>query len=335
MVTGNALATAAVMESTTDALPARCSAYASVPLPADAGSFPVPKEAPDCASYRSYRGIGRPVNYAQARACAWRERLAQKASLGQNPKEPDSWIVGGSLILADIYFNGAGVERNVPLAMRFACEAEEGMAMLALPEIRKLNGSISAHGPFEFCDYAASTISMSFCGDYASEIETERRDRYYTALKSTMNPAQRAAFEKLLSAEDAYVEAHASEVDQGGTIRAMRTIGSMSFLQRLFQAELVQLEHKKWPPLSNDQVKTADGLLNDEFEMKLQQLRAHTKGEIEEGAVTADHLASVEAAWESYRDAWVILARLRYPTAVARIRAEITIDRYRLLMTVE
>ena len=275
------------------------------------------------------------MNYAEARACAWRERLAQKANLGQNPKEPDAWVVGGSLILADIYFNGAGVERDVPLAMRFACEAEEGMAMLALPDIKKLNGSLPAHGPFEFCHYAASTISMSFCSDYASELESERRNRYYRTLKTSMPPVQQVAFEKLLAAEKAYVEAHASEVDQGGTIRAMRTIGSMSILEHLFHSELAQLEHKQWPALSNGQVTAADGLLHDEYEMKLRQLYAHTKEEIDEGAVTADHLKSVQVAWESYRNAWITFARLRYPTAVARIGAEITIDRYHLIKTIE
>lgn len=143
------LASVAVAEATTNELPAQCSAYASVPLPAEAESVPVPRVAPDCASYRSYRGLGRPVNYPDARACAWRERLAHEANLGQSEKEPDAWVVGGSLILADIYFNGAGVNRNIPLAMRFACEAEEGMAMLALPDIEKLNGSLPANGPFE------------------------------------------------------------------------------------------------------------------------------------------------------------------------------------------
>src|SRR4051794_4416172 len=68
--------------------PASCSTYASVPLPADAIEAPVPKIPPACASYRSYAGIGRPVNYSEARACAWQERLAQKAGLEQNDEAP-------------------------------------------------------------------------------------------------------------------------------------------------------------------------------------------------------------------------------------------------------
>jgi uncharacterized protein YecT (DUF1311 family) len=333
ILAGNcALATAAVGQTTPDDLPAaECSAYASIPLPEEAEKAPVPKTSPACASYRSYRGIGRPVNYSQARACAWRERLAQKADLEQNQKEPTAWVVGGSLILADIYFNGAGVKRNISLALRFACESEEAMAWLALPDIAKLNGLPRSHGPFEFCDYAATTFTMDFCSGYASQIGD---DRYYDSLKSSMTPEQRAAFETLLAAQDAYVEAHASEVDQGGSIRFIRTVGSQGILKDLFHTEVVHFERKKFPVLSDNQITIADGLLNREYKKKLQQLRTQTKEDIDQGAVTASHLSSVEKTWETYREAWAAFARLRYPAAVAAIRAEITLKRYRLLKTI-
>ena len=327
--------TAALGQSTRSTLPADCAAYASTPLPGEAERATVPKTSPSCASYRSYRGIGRPVNYSDARDCAWRERRAQEASLRQNPKEPTAWVVGGSLILADIYFNGTGVNRNVPLAMRFACESEQGMAMLALPEIDKRKSSPPARVPFEFCDYAATTFTMNFCASYKSEIEDDRRSRYYNSLKSFMTPEQELAFKELLASENAYVNAHALEVDQGGTIRNMRTIGSQSILQDLFHTELVHFEHKKWPILSDKQVSTADDLLRHEYEMRLQQLQTRAKEDTYPGAVTAEELSRGEEAWETYRDAWVAFAHLRYPDAVTAIRAGITLDRYRLLKTVQ
>jgi uncharacterized protein YecT (DUF1311 family) len=336
ILVGNcAVANAVVGQATPIALPADCSAYASIPLPADAEKAPVPKRPPACASYRYYRGIGRPVNYSKARACAWQERLAQKADLGQNQEEPTAWIVGGSLILADIYFNGAGVKRNIPMAMRLACESEEGLATLALPAITKLGDSPHTGRPFEFCDYAATTLTMNFCGDYESQIDNDRRTRYYTSLKSTMTPEQRAAFEMLVAAQNTYVETHASEVDQGGSIRDIRTLGSENILNDLFHSEVVRFERKKWPELSQNQIAMADVLLRRQYEKTLQQLRTRPKEESYEGAVTADHLSGVEVAWENYRDAWVAFARLRYPAAVDAIRAEIILDRYRLLKTIQ
>jgi uncharacterized protein YecT (DUF1311 family) len=335
ILVGNCTLAAAAFGQTKPAeLSPDCSAYATIPLPAEAEKASVPKTSPACASYRSYRGIGRPVNYSDARACAWQERNAQDANLGQSQKEPTAWIVGGSLILADLYFNGAGVKRNIPLAMRFACESDENMVRLALPEIEKLNGSHGANAHLEFCDYASTTITMSFCSDYESQIGDDRRSRYYNSLKSSMTPDQKTAFEKLLAARKAYIEVHASEVDQGGTIRAMRTIGSRNILENLFRTDVAHFERKKWPVLSGNQIKMADALLNREYEKKLQQLGRQTREAIDQGAVTASHLSSVEKTWEAYRDAWTAFARLRYPAAVAAIRAEITLERYRLVKTI-
>ncbi|WP_263416913.1 lysozyme inhibitor LprI family protein [Terriglobus albidus] len=312
--------------------PGDCAAYASVPLPAEAEKATGPKVFPACASYRSYRGIGRAVNYADARACAWQERLAQKAKLGQNPDQPTSWVVGGSLILADLYVNGAGVPRNVPLAMRLACEAEESMAMSAMPEVEKPTSG--SHEPFEFCDYAATTLSATFCSDYASEIKDERRGRYENALKSSMVAEQQAAFTKLLAARDAYLNAHAYEVNQEGSSRNLRALRSQEILSHLFQAELTRYERKQWPALSANQIATSDGLLQREYAKKVQSLRTQTKDEIYEGSVTIDGLSNAEKAWEAYRDAWVAFARVRYPGAVDAIRAQITLDRYRLVKTI-
>jgi uncharacterized protein YecT (DUF1311 family) len=219
--------------------------------------------------------------------------------------------------------------------MRFACESEEGMATLALPDIANLKGSLHAQGPFEFCDYAATTFTMNFCSGYESQIEDGRRSRYYSSLKSSMSPEQRAAFEKLLAAQDAYVEAHAFEVDQGGTIRVIRTVGSQGILKDIFHAEVVHFERKQWPALSDKQITRADASLHREYVKKLEQLRAQTREAIDQGAVTADHLSRGEEAWQTCRDAWIAFARLRYPAAVEVIRAEITLDRYRLLKTIQ
>lgn len=335
-IIGNyALGTALFGQMKLTELPADCSAYKSIPLPAEAKGIPVPTVPPDCASYRSYRGIGRPINYSEALACTWRERLAQEAGLGQNEAEPDAWVVGGSLILADIYFNGAGVQRNIPLAMRFACESEEGMAMLALPDIVKLESSSRPHRRFEFCDYAASTFTMDFCSDYTSQVEAAERNRYYKSLKASMTPAQQAAFTELLAAKDAYITAHADEVYQGGTIRAIRTIGSEEILENLFHTEVVHFEHGKWPVVSEGQGRAADAALQSEYRKKIQELGAQSKESIDDGAVTTAHLASVEKAWQTYRDAWAAFARLRYPAHAAAIRAEITLERYRLVRTIQ
>jgi hypothetical protein len=324
----------AVGQTAVAELPQECSAYESIPLPTEAAKTPVPQAYPICASYRSYRGIGRPVNWFEARQCAWQERLAQKDHLAQREEEPIAWVVGGSLILADIYFNGAGVKRDTALALHFACESEQGMATLALQDLAKVKGSHRTDEPFEFCHYAATTITMNFCAGYEKQIMDDRRSRDFDSLGSSMTANQKVAFEKLLLAQKAYVKAHASEVYQGGTIRGTRTIGSQSSLDDLFHTQLVRFEHNRWPALSGNQVIMADAVLDREYEKKVQQIRTRSREDINDGAVTANHLSSVEETWKIYRDAWVEFAVLRYPAKVATIRAEITLDRYRLLKTI-
>lgn len=232
-------------------------------------------------------------------------------------------------------FNGAGVKRNVPLAQRFACEAEEAMARLAFPEIAKLNNSDRARGQFEFCDYAATTITITFCSGYEAQIDDDRRSPYFSKIRSSMPSEQQAAFDKLLAAQNAYIKAHRSEVDQGGTIRGIRTIGSIGILNDEFRREIVHFERKKWPALSQAQVEAADGLLRRQYEKTLQRLRNRPKDETWEGSVTASNVANVQGSWKVYRDAWETFAHLRYPTAADTIRAEIILARYRLLKTID
>lgn len=92
-----------------------------------------------------------------------------------------------------------------------------------------------------------------------------------------MTSEQQAAFERLLAAQNPYVEPHA-EVDQGGIIRIMRTAGSQDILKELFHTEVVHFERKKWPVLSDNQITTADVLLHREYEKMLQTVTSADKG---------------------------------------------------------
>lgn len=310
-----------------------CTGYASVPLPAEAANVSTPNDPPACASYRSYKGIGRPVNYAAARACAWQERLAQQADLGQNGKEPIAWVVGGSLILADLYANGAGVERNVPLAMRFACEFDKR----AVPYTQqRLEVPAAAGKPFELCDDASTTFTGNFCMEYQGEIRYERRHRSEVALEARMTATQRAAFRRLLELRDRYISTHDSELDQSGTIHTMRNMGSEEILASLFQAELRQFERKQFPRFSASRRAAIDADLQREYQATLGALNARPQADTYEGAVavTAEGVTKVQQAWLPFREAWTDFARVRYPEAADAIRTLITQDRVRLLKTI-
>ncbi len=65
------------------------------------------------------------------------------------------------------------------------------------------------------------------------------------------------------------------------------------------------------------------------------RVSATPKDELEDGAVSAEGLAKAQAVWERYRRAWDAFARLRYPEEAQRIEAEIDLERYRWLKTMD
>jgi len=67
---------------------------------------------------------------------------------------------------------------------------------------------------------------------------------------------------------------------------------------------------------------------------KVEQLKKKSKEDIDEGGVTAENLSKVEECWEKFLDAWTTFANLRYPSQASAIRAQITLDRYHLVRTI-
>jgi len=179
----------------------------------EAASIPTPKRWPVCTSYKLYSGIGTPVDFAAARRCAWSERLAANAGLA--PKNTLEGLFGGSAMLTVLYANGEGAERNIQLALRFACEANfdgnfnQVKNRLLMPDKKQ--------SKFVLCDEAETEFSIGFCAAYQQEIDDNERRDEYRKLSSQWPSAHRAAFEELLRTEANYAKAHATgETDLSG-----------------------------------------------------------------------------------------------------------------------
>ena len=76
-------------------------------------------------------------------------------------------------MLTVLYANGDGVERNIPLALRFACE--QGWAPAEFEgRVKHLESfnfvKPSPRGQFSFCDDITSGFMQGFCAAYDSEI---------------------------------------------------------------------------------------------------------------------------------------------------------------------
>jgi hypothetical protein len=310
-----------------------CQTVASVPLlPESLG--PRPTVFPACESYMAYAGIGRPVDYAAARMCAWKERAAQLAELPQNAEAPTAWAIGGDLILVNLYANGFGVPRSLPLALHLACEDRSGIAGDAVDNVYQLfKETVPPTKPFDVCDSAFSTFSMNFCSDYQSEIADERRNRAIRAFSTQWTPAQKSAFAKVKDAEEKYVSAHSQELDQGGTIHILRGLGSAGIMHQNFYLDLRQFERGQIPKGTSADAITVESRMNLQYRANLAAARAPLPSLAGDTAVTVEGIEKVQETWRQYRDAWLAFATVRYPSVPSSaFRVYFAEERRRLLL---
>lgn len=291
---------------------AKCAEYMKTPLPAEAGAVPAPKVWPECDSVKLYSGIGTKVDYEAARRCAWSERLAIESGL--EPRYSTASVFGGSAMLSVLYANGQSVRRNIPLAVRFACEAGGAPAEIAIrvQHLQSLANLLPVNAAsFSFCDDITSGFMEGFCAAYDSEIEDQKRANLLEALVSRFTPVQRVAFETLHKLEEEYADAHArGEIDLSGTARAMYEIDAEQSLREDFLAALQSFEEGDLPKSTADDAHKDDMRLNAAYSKAMQDAESH---KADYGAVQPEGIRNAERAWLKYRDAWLAFAKLRYP----------------------
>jgi len=296
-----------------EATQAKCNQYRSTPLPQEANSMQAPKQFPECNSYRLYSGIGTKVDFASARRCAWSERLATQAGL--EPRYTIASVFGGSAMLTQLYANGEGVARNLPLAIRFSCEAggapgEIGGRIKDLED--RLKDDRAAKAKFQFCDDITSGFMMGFCTAYTSEIEDQDRIAATEEISRNWSAEQKSAFQLLLAAKEKYAEAHAGgEVDLSGTARAMFEIEEESGIRDNVLAALQSFERVGSPKATPAEATESDTQLNRAYRKALADAEVH---KADYGAIQPEGIRSAERAWMKYRDAWLAFGKIRYPS---------------------
>lgn len=303
----------AQLEDSSESAEAKCKQYLQTPLPAEASQVTAPKQWPTCDSYKLYSGIGTKADYIAARKCAWSERLAQQG--GIEPSDTDTYsetianMYGGSGMLAILYANGEGVEKNKSLALRFACESDFEGAMLP---------QIETDAKVHYCsDVAYTTIEMNFCAFWNSEIAAQKRQDSLDAIMQNWPQKDRDLFKLLQKASEDYVEAHGrGEVYQGGTIRGLRTNGIEEHQRDKFLEAVQSFESGHFPKGTQSDFAKADSNLNATYRKVLTLAAAQNFGE-DDGLIRPEGIRNAEREWLTYRDAWIEFAKIHYATTDA------------------
>ena len=189
---------------------ATCAHYRSTPLPPEFHDIDesAAKEAPSCFAYKSYYGLGTPVDFAKARTCAIQERVqyGYYHDIGIDQSDPSSPVgteINGPVILTMIYANGDGTSRSIPLALRFACEAVDNRQVgspevfsneeenqTIVPDLLNAIQQTSRTGkPLDMCEHVPGLARMQTVCDLIGQVsEQQTRDHDIATLAANLHP---------------------------------------------------------------------------------------------------------------------------------------------------
>jgi len=278
--------------------------------PNDKPSAEIAASLADCSSEDFYWGINAPVDFVKARQCAYHER---------DRKDYD-YRLGGSGLLIMIYANGKGVNSNLDLAIRFACEfdgsdSERNSILHSLKELRKDTGKGE---DFDICSHAMSAFTSAFCGGLAERIkESERRSSLSALMKSWSNRDSKV-FKMLEKSFDSYVKLHEkNEVHCGcNSWCAVMRIEQRGILQDDFSLDIYNAENSNCPQFSKKDFEKADKRLRKVYRKYMKEFSRDNLDAMC-APVSSDGISKTQKAWLKYMDAWVDFAKIRYPKVSA------------------
>jgi uncharacterized protein YecT (DUF1311 family) len=296
-----------------------CAAAEKVPIP-EADLPPTAADLAKCDLLELKSRPGHPVDLRAARYCAYTARAAE-------PTEQDDMemeIIGANASLAMIYAGGIGVTPNIPLAERFACEIlggwDNGTKVARMLEARRQEGKTKVD--FDICENPTGRQLNFLClGRNQSRVadEVALAEKHF----NTGSAQQRAAFQRLLAARNAYLDAHSSEEPNGTTGTAQYAMADEIDIDDTWARTLNQFADNKLPHYTETDFRKADADLNVSFRKALDTI-ANCYGD---ACLRAEQLRQIERAWIVYRDAWVAYAALRWPSTSA--------DSWRTWLTLE
>ncbi len=268
-----------------------CKAILAMPKP----SLPASSLKPDCDSEASYFGIGKPVDYKAALACAAAERAS-------NMIETNANVYLGPGVLALIYANANGVPRNLPLARRFACEDTWIDGTSALKMLDKIEHSASPP-TLDLCDFAETTPAIASCANLQSLQADALRNKKIAAIRNALPPEAQRAFDQLKTAEANFDNTRLQhEIDLTSTGRAIFVMNDEAKLRDQF---LINLNRVAAPTLTEPTtLEAADRELNDAYKHLQSTVPLHATIDKDNSTVDFAGIQATQRAWLPLRDAW-------------------------------
>lgn len=240
-----------------------------------------------CSSYDHYYGLhGKPIDYVKARECAVAELESEHGK---------DIMFSGYSILMMVYANGFGVERNIDLAIKYAClfdmESTERIRALIELKISKRKAI------FDVCDHV-TLPDEAHCMVRNSELASQEREKNLSLLTSKWNFKEKDAFRRLRKAAAFYFSASA-EYEQDLSHEAVsRTIFAEESFEDQFYKDIVRFQKGERP--------VGSAHVRENLLLIFQKL------------VTSDcslkaGIIKTHALWKTYQDAWIRYGEVVHP----------------------
>jgi uncharacterized protein YecT (DUF1311 family) len=316
-----------------------CSYVENVQIPLN--DLPKPEDAEslqNCDPYKLYYGIGQSADPENARLCvyhAWEN--SNKASIFSN--EDESSVFSNEDILIMIYTNGVGAKRNLPFAIKLACNyfwapAERENRVIHLNELMKQDWQGT---DFSICDDHTSSYMSGECSGHRANLGAEKRKEEHNEIVSTWLESEKARYQEsyltLRNAASKYFDKRSSlEIDGTGTLRATLSIAEEEALKESDLKLLQLINAGDLEVSSREAYEVADRNLNVVYQEI--QKNEDTEYWYWHGTVTKEGVKETQREWIHYRDSWVSFCQSVYPaigansikTVLTRTRAEMLRD---------
>jgi uncharacterized protein YecT (DUF1311 family) len=231
-------------------------------------------------------------------------------------------------VLMMLYANGFGVRQDRALATRYACGLDQVAPAEMESRVAHLQQPLRKDKPFDFCDDITSGVSGAVC---ASMRERQRERAGAARLKqfsASLQPAARAAFERLRKAQAMFAQASAdNENDMHGTAAVGLAIAARGRLNAEFVHDVGAVAARREPKYGADEYARLDTELNQAYRrlMDMPSKQDGDPGRIGDSTMTRDGVRATQRAWLRFRDAWAeFLLAAGSPLDPASVKALLT-----------
>lgn len=272
-----------------------CAAVKDVQLPpGDQPTADEKKSLANCSSEDLYFGFGGPPDPVKARQCAYEEMEQGK----------DDLDIAGRAVLMMVYANGKGVDRNLDVATKLACEmkqspGDQAGTIYELDRLRKY----SATPRFSVCDHSAGQHLYNSCAILGDRFDQMEREKRIAAITAPWTEKEKKAFAHLRDAAEKFFNSRASsEID----LRPTFEVQERAFMERGFIEKLEKLQSGDLPAYSASDLKKVQAHVDRAY--------AETQKDPNRrwGTATVQGVRQTQQLWLAYRDAWVKFGKVKY-----------------------